>query len=72
MTKLKTDPSWYPDPIPGFDVLKWKDENQARIRRETEGMTDEQVRERRRKIVERDIRWRAERAALAESGGSDN
>lgn len=65
MTKLETN--WYQDIIPDFDVLKWKRENQARILRETAGMTDEQVRERRRQAVERDKRCRAERAALAES-----
>ena len=69
MTKLKVAPNWYPDPIPGFDVLKWKDENQARIRRETEGMTDEQIRERRRQIVVRSMKRRAERAVLV--GTSD-
>jgi len=31
--------------IPGFDVLKWKEENHARILRETDGMTREEVRE---------------------------
>ena len=70
MTKLETD--WAAEIIPGFDVLKWKEENQARILRETEGMTDEQIRERLRQAVEQDIRWRAERAKLAESGGTDN
>ena len=30
--------------IPGFDVLKWKQETQERIYRETEGMTREEVR----------------------------
>ena len=68
----KHDTYWYPDAIPGFDVLKWKEENQARIRRETEGMTDEQIRERRRQVVEQDKRWRAERAKSAEPNGSDN
>jgi hypothetical protein len=34
-----------PQIIPGFDVLKWKQETQAQILRETEGMTDEEVRE---------------------------
>ncbi|MDR0329058.1 MAG: hypothetical protein LBI05_12275 [Planctomycetaceae bacterium] len=53
--------------IPGFDVLKWKQENQARIHRETEGMTDEQIRERFRQAVEQDKRWRAERAKLTDS-----
>ena len=70
MTKLETD--WSAEIIPGFDVLKWKQENQARIRRETEGMTDKQIRERRRQAVEQDICWRAERAKSAESNGSDN
>jgi hypothetical protein len=32
-------------PIPGFDSLKWKEERQAEIMRETEGMTREEVRE---------------------------
>jgi len=31
------------DIIPDFDVLKWKQETQAEILRETKGMTDEQV-----------------------------
>ena len=53
----------YPDPIPGFDVLKWKQENQARIRRETEGMTDEQIIERFRQASERAA---VRRKALAE------
>jgi hypothetical protein len=60
MTKFATD--WQQDIIPDFDVLKWKQENQARIRRETAGMTDEEVRERRRQAVEEDKRWRAEQA----------
>jgi len=32
-------------PIPGFDSQKWLRKVRARIRRETEGMTDEEVRE---------------------------
>ena len=36
---------FYPEPIIGFDVLKWKQENQTQIRCETEGMTDSEVRE---------------------------
>ena len=67
MMKIETD--WTSDIIPGFDVLKWKQENQARIRRETEGMTDGQIRERRRQAVEEDIRWKAEYAKSAESVG---
>ena len=64
MLKLETD--WASDIIPDFDVLKWKQENQARIRRETEGMTDEQIRERRRQIVEEDKLWRAGYAKSAD------
>ena len=66
MTKHKTD--WQQDIIPGFDVIKWKRENQARILRETEGMTDEQIRERRRQVCERADKRRAERAKSAETG----
>jgi len=39
-------------PIPGFDSLKWKQENQERILRETAGMTPEQRRERLRQSAE--------------------
>ena len=53
-------------PIPGFDSKKWLRKRHAEIQRETEGMTDEQVREYYRQAVERDIRWRAD-AAKAES-----
>ncbi len=35
----------WPDVIPDFDVWKWKEETQAEILRETEGMTREEVRE---------------------------
>jgi benzoyl-CoA reductase/2-hydroxyglutaryl-CoA dehydratase subunit BcrC/BadD/HgdB len=58
MTKLET--FWYPEAISGFDVLKWKQENQARILRETEGMTREEVRERLRLAVERADKRRRE------------
>ena len=44
MTKLETD-YWYPEIIPGFDCLQWKQERQAEILRETEGMTRPEVRE---------------------------
>jgi len=64
MSKLETNLA--SDIIPDFDVLKWKQENQARIRRETEGMTDEQIRERRRQIVEEDKLWRAGYAKSAD------
>jgi len=67
MTKIDTD--WASDIIPGFDVLQWKQENQARIRRETEGMTREQIREHLRQAVEEDICWRAEHVKSAESVG---
>ncbi len=43
MTKLSTSFDW-PKPIAGWDMLKWKDETQAEILRETEGMTDEEIR----------------------------
>jgi hypothetical protein len=42
MTKLETTFDW-PAPIPGFDLMKWKDETQAEILRETEGMTVAEV-----------------------------
>ena len=61
MTKLETD--WYPEVIPGFDAIECKRRIQAEILRENEGMTNEQIRERRRQAVERDKRYRAERAA---------
>ena len=42
MTKI----NWSDFPvIPDFDVLQWKRETQAEILRETEGMTDTEVRE---------------------------
>jgi len=65
MTKHETD--WASEIIPDFDVLKWKRENQARILRETEGMTNEQIRERRRQVVERDKQWRTGYAKSAEN-----
>ena len=67
MAKLETD--WQQDIIPGFDVMKWKQENQARILRETEGMTREQIRERQRQAGERFDKRRAE---LAKSAETDN
>ena len=65
MTKLDTD--WYPEVIPGFDALQTKWDIQAEILRETEGMTREEVRERRRQASERADKRRAERAKLTES-----
>lgn len=50
----------WPEPIPGWDMLKWKDETQAEILRETEGMTREEVREYFRQACERADRRREE------------
>ena len=56
-----------PEIIPGWDLMKWKDETQATILRETEGMTDEEVREYFRKGAERfDRDMERRRAKLAE------
>ena len=57
MTKLETD--WKHDIIPDFDVLKWKQETQAEILRETKDMTREEVRAYFRQAVERDKQRRA-------------
>jgi len=57
MTKLET---LCPDIIPGFDVLQWKQENQARILRETQGMTRVEIHERLRQAAERADCRRAE------------
>ncbi len=35
----------WPEPMLDWDLMKWKDETQAEILRETEGMTREEVRE---------------------------
>jgi len=58
-------------PIPGFDSMKWLRKVRAQIYEETKDMTPEEQRERLRKVVERDERWRAERKS-AESGDSEN
>ncbi len=50
----------WPEPIPGWDMLKWKDETQAAILRETEGMTNKEVREYFQKAVERGEQRRKE------------
>jgi hypothetical protein len=42
---MTTTKSYLDDIIPGFDVMKWKEETQAEIMRETKGMTSEEVRE---------------------------
>jgi len=69
MTKLET---FWQDVIPDFDVLKWKQETQAEILRETKGMTDAEVREYFRKGSEEFQaemkRFRAERAKSVETG----
>ena len=49
-------------PIPDFDSEKWREKRHAEIRRETEGMTNEQIREHLRQVVEEDRLRRAERA----------
>ena len=63
-------------PIPGFVSKKWLRKRHAQIRRETEGMTDEQIRERElqaseRMRKEREQYW-AEQAALAETASTDS
>jgi hypothetical protein len=66
MTKF----SWDNFPvIPGFDCLKWKAERQAEILRETEGMTDEEIRTRFRQASERAA---SRRKALADRRASEN
>ena len=69
MTKLKT---FWQDVIPDFDVMKWKQETQAEILRETKDMTREEVREYFRRASEEfqaeGERYRAERAKSAETG----
>jgi hypothetical protein len=63
MTAL--DIGMYPEIIPGFNSLELKTRIQAEILRENEGLSDEQIRERRRQNVEENIRRRAEQAELA-------
>ena len=57
----KHDTFVWPEPIPGFDVLKWKTETQARIYQETKDMTTEEWLEYLRQAGERAERRRAER-----------
>ncbi|MCL2303837.1 MAG: hypothetical protein FWC43_00685 [Planctomycetaceae bacterium] len=52
----------WPEPIPGFDPVKWKRQVHAEIERETEGMTKEEVREYFRQASERGKQRRAELA----------
>ena len=44
---------WEIGDYPGFDTVELKRRIQAEIYEETKGMTNEQIRERRRQIVER-------------------
>jgi hypothetical protein len=55
--------------IPDFDCLKWKAERQAEILRETEGMTDEEIRARFRRASERAA---LRRKVLAERQAAEN
>jgi hypothetical protein len=58
-------------PIPGFDSQKWLRKRHAEIQRENEGLTDEQISERLRLVVERGEKRRAE-LATAESTDNNN
>ena len=66
MTKMKQTLTM-PEPIRGFDVLKWKQETQAKIYQETKNMTTEEVLEYFRRgseeFREEQKRRRAERAS---------
>ena len=42
---IKNETFVLPDPIPGYDPVKCKKEAHARARRETAGMTREEIRE---------------------------
>ena len=42
MTKLDTAFEW-PKPIPGWDLMKWKDETQLQIYEEIKDLTPEEV-----------------------------
>ena len=57
----------WPEPIPGYDPIQCKREAHARIRRETEGMTREEVREYFRQAVVRADQRRAELVKKSES-----
>ena len=59
MTKPKKTIVW-PEPIPGFDVVKWKREVHAQFQRETKGMTEDEVLEYFRRGAERFDKKRAE------------
>ena len=61
MTKHETI-AW-PEPIPDFDVVKWKRQVHAEIQRETEGIAPEEVREYFRQATVRGAQRRAKLAA---------
>ena len=65
MTKNETAFEW-PGPIPGWDMLKWKDETQAEIYEEIKDMTTKEILEYFHQASERAARRRMERK-LAES-----
>jgi hypothetical protein len=69
---MKNNETFWQDVIPDFDVLKWKQETQAEILRETEGMTSAEVCEYFRQAAERAEKRRAERAKMAVPVGSGN
>jgi len=58
----------WPEPIPGFDPVKWKRQVHAEIERETEGMTKEEVREYFRQASERGKQRRVELAKRQTAG----
>jgi len=59
----------WPEPIPGFDPVKWKRQVHAEIERETEGMTKEEVREYFRQASERGKQRRVELAKHQAAAG---
>jgi len=56
MTKLET--GWQLGDMPGFDPIEMKRRIQAEIYEETKHMNPAQKRERTRRILEKDERWR--------------
>jgi hypothetical protein len=67
LDRAALDIGMYPEIIPGFDSLELKRKIQAEIRKEYEGLTDEQIRERRQQAVEQADKRRAEHAKLVEA-----
>jgi hypothetical protein len=60
-------------PIPGFDSQKWLRKRRAEIQRETEGMTREQIHERRQQATDRMRKEREQYwAEQAESASGEN